>query len=478
MLFTILTVWCIIATIATVVMFISRCDYSAVCEDIDRAREEKETIIDFLHKSAESLSEGDLDKVKLYRLIVRTTAITCGAMSACVYEKTNDNKLIARAMEGLFPPQSRKIPKQGDMLRSKFLEEAIVQESLKIGEGLIGDVAKRKHGVIIRRVRASDRRIIEHEDESLKVRSIIAVPMTFRGKVYGVLAVANPISSKPFKKTDYFLMTSLGEQAGMAIHNMDALSALILKNKMEFDLRLASDVQKYLLPTKMPNNNNLNFAVKYIPQQLIGGDFYDFYKLSDGRIGITVGDVSGKGVSAAMIMAICRTKMQSLAMENKSPAETLKQLNADIVDSMSNEMFVTMIYAIIDLEKSKITLARAGHEPALLYKESKSDVPAEKIRGLGMAVGMVESEIFDESINDVEIKFEVGDTFVLYTDGITEAINPEKEEYSTNRLATTISKLGKESAEEMNNGIIKDVERFSRKAKYADDLTLLCIKRV
>ncbi len=473
---TFLIVWCVLATIVAVFAFVSRRDYSAVCEDIDRMREDKESIIYFLHKSAESLSTGDLDKTKLYRIIVRTTAITCGAMSACVYEKISDDKLRARAMEGLFPPQSKKIRKQKDSLRSKFLEEAIVQETLEIGDGIIGSVAKNMRGIFVKRAR-NDKRIIEHEDESLKVRSIIAVPVAFRGKLYAVLAIANPISGKPFKKSDYALALSLGEQAGMAIHNMDAVSAIFLKRKMEFDLRLASNVQKYLLPSRMPDTDSVKFAVKYIPQLLIGGDFYDFYELPNGKIGITVGDVSGKGVSAAMIMAICRTKMQALAMKNKSPAETLKELNTDIFDSMRADMFVTMIYAIIDVAESKIILARAGHEPALICKVSQTE-SAQKIRGAGMAVGMIESEVFNESIEDVEVEFNQGDSLVLYTDGITEATNKSGEEYTTNKLASVISQLSSHTPQEMCDAIVKDVERFSNNEKYADDITLLCVKRI
>ena len=476
MILLILSVWCIIATIAVISLWKSQREYFSAREDIDRMKEEKDIIIDFLHTTAEDMSGGELDKTKLYQLIVRATAITCGAMSACVYEKTEDGKLISRATEGLFPPQSRKIPKQGNMLRAKFLEEAIVQETLAIGESVIGTVAEKMQGVIIKYAKG-DPRVIEHDDESLQVRSIIAVPVAFRDKLYGVLAIANPISGKSFNETDYSLAVSLGEQAGLTIHNMDSLSALILKNKMEFDLKLASDVQKYLLPSEMPDTQSLQFAVKYIPQQLIGGDFYDFYKLPNNRIGITVGDVSGKGVSAAMIMAICRTKLQSLALKNKSPSETLKELNADIVESMRTDMFITMTYAIIDTNASKITLARAGHEPALLYKSTMPDQPAEKIKSVGMAVGMVDSELFDESIEDIEFEFNKGDVLVLYTDGVTEATDKNGEEYTTARLASTISKFGELSAKEMNDAIINDVEHFSDKSN-ADDLTLLCVKQI
>ena len=179
-----------------------------------------------------------------------------------------------------------------------------------------------------------------------------------------------------------------------------------------------------------------------------------------------------------MIMAICRTKLQSLALKNKSPSETLKELNADIVESMRTDMFITMTYAIIDTNASKITLARAGHEHALLYKSATPDQSASKIKSAGMAVGMVDSELFDESIEDVEFEFNKGDVLVLYTDGVTEAENKNGEEYSTARLASTISQFGSLTAKEMNDAIVKDVETFSDKTKHADDLTLLCVKQI
>jgi len=472
-----LSIWCVLATALAVSLFAGARADRAAREEIDSMREEKDTIIDFLHKTAECMGGGDIDKNKLYRLIVRATALTCGAMSACVYERTSDGKLVSRATEGLFPPQSRSVKGQGNMLRAKFLEEAIVGETIGEGDGVIGAVAARRGGIIVKNAE-KDPRVMAHEDESLKVRSIIAVPVAFRDTLYGVLAVANPISGKPFTDTDFSLALSLGEQAGLALHNMDSLSAIIQKNKMEFDLRLASNVQKYLLPSSMPDTENLQFAVKYMPRQLIGGDFYDFYKLPDGRVGLAVGDVSGKGVSAAMVMAICRTKLQSLAVKNISPAGILKELNAEMFSVMRADMFITMTYAVVDADSSRITLARAGHEPALLYSEAAGGQAAKKIRGDGIALGMADSEIFDESISDIEISFSRGDVFVLYTDGLTEASDASGAEYTSGRLAEKIAQFGALSANAINESIVADVAGFTNNAEYADDLTLVCVKRI
>ena len=456
-----------------------RREYFRAREEIDRQREETDVVIEFLHKTAEdigSAGEPSHYKSNLYKRIVRATALSCGAMSACLYEKLPDGQLKAMATEGLFPPQSKKIPKQkSDILRSKFLEDALAEEILAPNSGIVGRVAAEKRGILVKRAE-KDTRAIKHEDESLKIRSLIAVPVIFSGKLYGVLAVANPISGCSFTRTDFSLARSLGEQAGLALHNIEAVSALILKNKMEFDLRLASGVQQYLLPAKLANTENLEFAVKYFPQQLIGGDFYDFIELPDGKLGIVVGDVSGKGVSAAIIMAICQTKLRYIARGSASPSDTLRKLNAEMVVAMRSDMFISMVYAVIDSNASKITLARAGHEPALLYRAATGKT--EKIRSGGMALGMVAPDIFDETMEDVSFDFARGDIFTLYTDGITEAADPDGNEYTTAKLAEEVAAVAAKNAADINNEIIADVERFMKNSTYADDLTLVTIKHI
>lgn len=478
MIYTVLTVLCAaLIIVAFVLGFQKHREYLSAREEVDRTREEKDIIIEFLHKTAEDIG-ADASRTKLYRRIVRATALSCGAMSACVYEKSPDGKLHAKAIEGLFPPQSRKVSKQSSAeLRSKFLESAIADEILEPNEGVIGATAIDAKGVLIKDAE-KDPRIIKHEDESLKLRSIIVVPVIFGNHLYGVLAVANPISGKSFTETDFSLAQSLGEQAGLSLHNIESVSAFILKNKMEFDLRLASSVQQYLLPSKLPNTDKLEFAVKYFPQQLIGGDFYDCFKIAEGKFGLVVGDVSGKGVSAAIIMAICQTKLRYIAQENNAPSETLKKLNAEMVVSMRTDMFITLVYAVIDSDSSTITLARAGHEPALLYKAGLNRDAAVKIKGGGMAVGMVPPELFDETIEDVSIDFGKGDILTLYTDGITEACNSRGEEYSSARLAAAISNLAARNANDINDELIRGVERFTKNSTYADDLTLVTVKHI
>jgi len=479
MIYVVVSILCLALT-GVIFMLYCRARYQLVIlrDDLDRVAEEKNIIIEFLHKTAEEIG-ADADRNKLYRHIVRATALSCGAMSACVYEKLENGTLKAVAVEGLFPPQTVKISKQKNtQLRSEFLENSLNDEIVEPNEGLIGEVSSGLKGVLIKDA-AKDPRIIKHEDESFKVRSIMFVPMVFAGQLHGVLAVANPISGKSFTETDFSLAKSLGEQAGLAIHNSEAVSALIVKSKLEFDLKLASSVQRYLLPAQLPTSSQIECAVKYRPQKLIGGDFYDFFKLDNDKLGVVIGDVSGKGVSAAILMTLCQTTLRYLAPNFTSPSDALKALNSEMVRAMRSDMFITMIYAVIDTRSSTITLARAGHEQPLLCRQtSEFEAVTQKIKSAGMAVGMVSEELFNEAIEDKCVPFEKGDIFVLYTDGITEATDKNGNEFSTAKLAQTVSTLFTRTAQDMNREIIKSVERFTRKADYHDDLTLLTIKRL
>lgn len=471
------TVFALIALVCVLIAAKQRDILAKTLDELDRLREERQVIIDFLHRSADDIGSG-ANREKIYKRTVRATALSCGAMSACVYEKTADGKLVAKACEGLFPPQAKKIGrrKNGE-LRAKYIEDALIAETIEPNEGILGEVAASGRGVLIKDA-LKDPRIIKHDDESLKIRSFMVVPLIFRGQLSGVLAVANPISGRAFTDTEFSLAKSLGEQCALALQNAEAVSALLMRNKLEFDLRLASSIQRYLLPENLPQTDSLEFAVKYLPQQLIGGDFYDFFKLPHGKIGVVIGDVSGKGIPAAILMALCQTKLRYIAMSGKSPAQTLCLLNSEMVHAMRSDMFITIIYLVIDPKSGEAKFARAGHEPPLLAR-ADSDEAAQPLKSSGMALGMVSEELFDEVMEDASFKMNSGDVLVLYTDGLTEAANPEGGEFTAKKLAQTISTLRSRNANDLNDEIIKSVESFMGPGnKYGDDLTLLTVKKI
>ncbi|WOO41581.1 GAF domain-containing SpoIIE family protein phosphatase [Rubellicoccus peritrichatus] len=458
----------------------SRREIIRLDEDRQLLRQEKQIVVEFMHNLVEAIGEGG-DRQQLFHRVVHAAILSTGALSACVFEKTNDNKVRGVAVEGLFPPQTKLPQKSSEKLstRAKFIEKILKSQSYDLGEGIIGSVAKSGEAVLIGDA-STDPRVIQHDDASLKVRSLIVVPMMFRKDVIGVLAVANPADGTAFSETDFSLVESLAEQAAMAIHNSDLMRVQIEKNKLDFDISMASSIQGMILPKKFPDNPKVEIDAFYRPAQKIGGDLYDVFEIPGGKIGFAVADVSGKGISASLLMAICQTNLRRFAKEYESPSDVLRALNREVGPEMRQDMFVTFSYGVIDVEGETLTLARAGHElPMLLHRDVGSDkVTVDAIGSDGMAVGMVPSEIFDVVIEDKVIPFRSNDAIIFYTDGVTEAVNDDGVEFSDTRLKETIKTLRERSVKDMSAGIVASVERFTGQSVFADDLTLIAVRRL
>ena len=450
-------------------------------EQIQLLEQEKQIVVDFMHNMVEAIGEG-VQRAELFQRIVRAAVLSTGSLSACVYEKKEVNLLKGVAIEGLFPPQ-KEIPTEKSSLRnvetrSKLIEDVLRSEEIPMGHGVIGAVAQSGRGAFIRDA-THDPRIYQHEDPALKVESMMVAPIQFRNKLLGVIAVANPSDGLEFTDTDFSLIESLAEQAGMAIHNSDVMNLRIERNKLDLDLTLASNVQQLMLPRKFQNISNFDIDTRFIPTQRVSGDFYDVIDLGDGKLGVAIADVSGKGIPASLIMAICQTNLRHYARQCEAPSEVFKLLNKELSQEMRKDMFITLIYGVFDSKKEEFTYARAGHEqPIVIHsKEFLEDCSVELLESKGMALGMVPSELFNGIIEDKTIPFKKEDCLILYTDGLTETSNNEDIEYSNKRLAEHGRVLGSRSAKDINDAILQRLRQYAGKQNHADDLTLITVKR-
>ncbi|HAE10797.1 MAG TPA: hypothetical protein DCG39_04050 [Opitutae bacterium] len=443
-----------------------------------RLQKEKEIVVDFMHNLAVAIGEGVARK-DLYQRIVHTAVMTTGAMSACVYEKLENGKLQGVATEGLFPPQRkmRTALSEETASRARFLEKILSSEILEEGEGIVGEVAKTGKPVFVPNAQ-NDPRVVKHPDPALAIRSMVYSPLIHDDVVLGVLVVANPSSGLTFSDMDLSLVNSLAEQAALAIKNSDAMNLRVEKTRMDSDLSLAREVQGLFLASKPTACKGLEMDARYLPSSQVGGDFYDFYKLTATKFAVSIADVSGKGVPASLLMAICQTNLRHYVGKSRPPSEVLKKLNLDLENRIREDMFITLFLAIIDTQANTITYARAGHEPALLAREDKKGkTSVEKLHGGGMAIGMVPSEFFEESIEDQVVDFNAGDIMVLFTDGVTEAENEEREEFGLDRLSDKLSSSLALGAEEFNEGLLSDLDDFSSDSFKRDDVTILTVKR-
>ena len=448
-------------------------------EERQQVVREKQIIVGFVHGLAEALGEN-LSRTELVERIVHAAILSTNALSACLFERTPHETMRGVALEGLFPSQ-RPLPEnllREGTPRARLIEHILRPEEFPVAEGVVGAVARTGEAIFIADA-AADERVVKHDDPALTVRSFIAAPVRFRDEFYGVLCLANPSDGELFSMEDFSLVRALAEQAAMAVHNQSLLRLQIEKRQLDLDLALASSIQQLLLPHAAPVVPGLALDARYRSAQQVSGDFYDLIPLAGGRLGVAVADVSGKGIAASLLMAICRTNLRQLAARHDSPAAVLAGVNRAMCGEMGQGMYITMIYAVIDPCRDEICYARAGHEqPLLCGRSAGNEYRATFLDSEGMAVGLVPPETFQSALAEVRVRFAQNDVFVLYTDGLTEAPDAAGTEFSGARLADAVRDFGTRAPAALNEGILERVRCFTGSEQAHDDYTLVTIRRV
>ena len=212
-----------------------------------------------------------------------------------------------------------------------------------------------------------------------------------------------------------------------------------------------------------------------MPARQVSGDYFDYIKVDDERLGVAIADVSGKGVPASLIMAICRSVLRSQAADNPSPADVLQKVNRQLYPDIKEDMFISMAYLILDHARSTVTLARAGHDAPLLYKRKSQTV--ETVKPPGMVLGIDSGSVFDRITNDFNVPLERGDCLVLYTDGVTEALDSEGFEFGVERMIQSVRASATEGASAIIKRVIDDVRNFAGSTPQHDDITLIAIRK-
>lgn len=247
------------------------------------------------------------------------------------------------------------------------------------------------------------------------------------------------------------------------------------RERLKKEMEIAAKVQLSLLPKEQPAIEGYDIASLSIPAKEAGGDYYDYVKLSDGRLGIAIGDVSGKGVGAAIYMTLTKGILQAHAEENVSPKVVLGKVNRLLYKTIEKNSFVSMFYAILDVRNHSLLYSRAGHNPGIFCSFEKQD--SKLLMSKGIALGLEEGKVFQETLNEDTIQLKNGDVVVFYTDGFTEAMNHKIELYGEKRLIDLIQQNREKQANEILNLILKDVHKFTKDYPQHDDMTLVILKR-
>ncbi len=295
----------------------------------------------------------------------------------------------------------------------------------------------------------------------------MGAPLVYHEAHYGVVYVES--KSIGFRQEDVDLLQTIATQVGLAMHATRVAAQLAKRDQLDRDLRMARQIQRSLLPASVPEIVGLDFAVHYEPAYQIGGDFYDFIWHGPSHLGVAVGDVSGKAISAALYMARLTSELRSRAAIAKTPSRLLRRVNQEIVGLGDDGMFATLVYCIYDLETRSLVFTNAGHCVPLLRRGDRV-FPLQAERAHTPPLGVTP----DLEAGEARVQLLPGDMLIMVSDGILEARDPHGTEYGLTRLSRRV-RTARGSAEEVIKAILADIDAHTADQAQGDDMTIVAM---
>ncbi|MCL5028389.1 MAG: SpoIIE family protein phosphatase [Bacteroidetes bacterium] len=378
--------------------------------------------------------------------------------------------------------EALKINRFGILIRGKKDEEfhlirnvGIVHEDLIINSGSLQQVIERKSLI-------SEKVVIEQNEFAAAFPEIsnqlieegifTIIPLMIKSKIIGLLLFGLKHSGSQFAGKDLELLNATANQAAISIENARLYESEAEKLKMERDLSLARRIQQGLLPKCIPNISGLDICGEMIPAMQVGGDYYDLIPVSDTKLFVVVGDVSGKGLSASLYMTKLQTMIQFSCSSDKSPKEILIELNKKFYDSIERNSFVTITLALFDTEKRIVTFCRAGHMPLLIA--TNGSIHSYRTQGIG--VGLEKGIIFEKTLIEEEVPLNSGQIYAFFSDGITEAMNNNLDLFGEEKLSDILKNKTQKTSNEIMSEIWRSLNNFRGDAEQNDDMTMVIVK--
>jgi sigma-B regulation protein RsbU (phosphoserine phosphatase) len=307
----------------------------------------------------------------------------------------------------------------------------------------------------------------------------LAVPLRTRSEILGVLLLGGRTQRTGFSAHEKQVLRACADQFALMIENARLTERVVEQETLRRDIALASDVQRRLLPDAPPRSECVDFAAASVPARRIGGDYYDFVELTDGRIGIALADVSGKGVAAALIMSVVQASLRIISSEGDVPPPRLvARMNEFVYRSTPESKYATFFYAQLDMQRRQLRYVNAGHNAPYLLRaggRSTADSASPEIEELsvgGTAVGMFPEMVYEEAT----VELWPGDVLLAFTDGVPEAHNPEDEEFGEERLQQLLCQIAHLPANEISVRLSGEMKDWIRDAEQYDDLTFIVMK--
>ena len=341
------------------------------------------------------------------------------------------------------------------------------------GKGIVGAAMKDRKMIRVDDV-SRDPRFYSQADEQTgwKTKALLAAPLLDGEECIGVIEFLNPQGRPSFQREDEELMEYFAGLVSSALVRIRAHDAALERAQVQRDLDLAREMQQGLLPKEFPSRElapGVEIFARLDPAKEVSGDLYDFFPIEAGKMCFVVGDVSGKGVAAGLFMAVTRTLIRATALPGRKPLEILQKVNAQLCAENPANLFVTMILGIVDTATGRMEYGQGGHNPPILIPVQGE--PIYEPSG-GMPLGVFEEAKFGQR----QLDLKTGETLLVYTDGVTEAMNPRRELFGETRLKEAVRGQAGLSAESLTQRVVGAVTRYASGAEPSDDITLLAIK--
>ncbi|MBB6478455.1 SpoIIE family protein phosphatase [Spirochaeta isovalerica] len=451
----------------------SRDEFGSLSQDFtvftDTLWEKMDSLRDVMRDIGNSISvdlnqQGFIDN--MVELAIDSSKAEAGIMFTVEEES---RKLVVSNISGYFPPPfqvSRKVSNRKDSLIAYF--KSI---TFNVGQGLIGEVASSGTPVFIKDSFEDDRLPFNSfpEDE-LYISSMVLIPLIVGNRLLGILGVCKTKEGDHFSDLDFSFLRSYGEYSAMALDNLNKYRELLSRHELVKELNVASDIQKNLLPDKLPVVKSASLHAYSEAAKGISGDYYDAFKLNDNKLLITVCDVAGKGVPASLVMTMIRTILRLITSTTHNARSVVTMLNNLLTARLGIDHFATIGLFIYDTEKKVVSYTNGAHHPLYVYKAEKDKFV--KFDTDGLPLGLEADTVFGHK------RFQVseGDYLVLFTDGLNEARNSVGEEFTTNRLLSIIRHNASLDPVSLTEEIRKNLKVFTEGMDQHDDQTLLLMK--
>ena len=363
---------------------------------------------------------------------------------------------------------------------ARGMERTTIEDpGFQVSRGIVDRVAREGQPMLTSDAQSDSELSLRQSVINLKLRSVLCVPLLVKGKTIGVIYVDNRLQAGIFTQDDLDLLNSIAATAAIAIENARLYQLAVEKGRMEQELQMAYKIQAGLLPGSMPELSGWEFAASWKPARQVAGDYYDFIPLPAGKLGLVIADVTDKGMPAALFMAFTRSIIRASLDQNDQPVDAIRQANRLICRELSYGFFVTLFYLQFQPDSSEVTYVSAGHNPQLWYLEpSGRDLdpetgPVLQLGYSGMPLGIEEEAQFEQR----RLNCAPGDCLLLFTDGVTDAINDMGERFSLSKL----QRFGQENYQAAAQNIIGALENelldFAGQTPQFDDITIVVAKR-